>query len=83
MMNTAKQEDRITVRVGRAPGGRFQEVSLNGSRSVGDALRLAEIIVQQHEEIRVDSEPVGEGTVMRDGQTCTVTRKMKGNIAIE
>ena len=69
--------DFITVRVGKLPG-RIQEFGLNGDRSVADALKAAELDYDGF-EIRVNGDLATMETVLSDGNTVTLIKKITGN----
>lgn len=67
----------ISVRVGKLPG-RISEVALNGERTVSAALAGAEITSDGH-EIRVNGASADANTLLSDGDTVLLVKKIKGN----
>lgn len=67
----------ITVRCGRLPG-RIEEIALNGGRSVADALEAAELDSSGY-EIRVNGVPAEPETLLAEGDTVLLVKKIKGN----
>jgi sulfur carrier protein ThiS len=70
-------DDFITVRIGKLPG-RIVEVALNGDRSVAAALEAAELD-QAGYEVRVNATPADTATILEDGDTLLLVKKVKGN----
>jgi len=70
--------DYITVTVARVPGER-KTVTLNGGRTVADAVAQAGFNVGDKDELRVDNRIVSQGYTMASGQTLTITAQVKGN----
>lgn len=69
--------DYITVRVGKVPGT-LKDVTLNGDRTVGAALRAAEMSVEAGFEVKVDGDPADTGTRLTDGAHVLIVKKIKG-----
>jgi len=67
----------VTVRVGRLPG-RITEVALNGDRTVGAAIAVAELDPTGY-EIRVSGRPADATTVLVEGDIVLLVRPVKGN----
>jgi len=69
----------ITVKVGKLPG-MIKEVALNGSRTVADALAAAELEGStEGYTIKVNSADAALETVLSNGQTVLLVKKIKGN----
>ncbi len=69
--------DHIIVRVGRLPG-RITDIALNGDRSVSAALAAAEIDAAGY-EARLNGSPAEPATLMEEGDTLLLVKKIKGN----
>lgn len=69
--------DHIITRVGRLPG-KITEIALNGDRTVAAALAAAELDPSGY-ECRVNGSPADAGTVLQDGDTVLLVKKIKGN----
>jgi len=67
----------ITVRVGKLPG-RIETIALNGGRTVGDALCGAGLDGSGH-EIKVNAAPAAVETVLHEGDTVLLVRRIRGN----
>ena len=70
--------DFISVRVGKLPG-KISEVALNGERTVAAALEAAEIPSSDGFEIRVGGQVASTSTLLADGDTVLLVKKIKGN----
>jgi len=70
-------EGFITVKVGKLPG-QIKEVVLNGDRTVQAAVGAAELDASGH-EIRVNTGTGALDTVLREGDTVLLVRKIRGN----
>jgi len=69
--------DYITVKVGKLPGA-VQEIALNGDRTVKAALEAADLKPAGF-QIRVDGSDAALETVVSDGSTIFLVKKIKGN----
>jgi len=71
------EERTITVRVGKLPG-KIEDITLNGARSVQDALEGASLNASGY-EVRVNGEPAGNGRALKDGDSVFLVRTIEGN----
>jgi hypothetical protein len=70
--------DYITIKIGKLPG-RIVEISLNGGRTVADAIEAAEIGDVAGYEVRANGAPATMTTVLSNGATVLLLKKIKGN----
>ncbi len=71
----------ITVNVGRLPGS-INPYVLNDGATAADALRQAGVSGDGY-ELRVNSSAAEASTVLRDGYTVVLVKKVKGNSYIQ
>ena len=69
--------DHIMVRVGQLPGV-VLEIALNGDRTVSAAIAAAELDSEGY-EVRVNGTPAEGTTLLTEGQTVLLIKKIKGN----
>jgi hypothetical protein len=69
----------IFVKVART-GARAIEVSLNGERTVADALNAADLTLKDNEVIRVDGEEADMDTKLHDEARITLTKNVEGGL---
>lgn len=77
LVKKVKGNSTIEVFVGRLPG-RLTKITLNGGRSVREALAGAGLSVGSY-EIRVDTAAATLDTQLRHGQTVVLVTRIKGN----
>ena len=77
----------ITIKVGKLPG-RIREVTLPEGSNVGQAIEAAELTAAVKAEdvggkvtfdVRVNAEEAESSTVLKDGDTVLLVKKIKGN----
>lgn len=74
----AKKKGDITVKVGRT-GGKVNEFSLNGDRSVSAALKAAGFAKKEAEVINVNGEEVDDMTMeLEDGDRVILVKNIQG-----
>lgn len=81
-MGRKKKEDLdIVVKVGRA-GGKLQEISLNGDRTIADALAAANLVQKDTEIVSVNSSEVDndelESKELKDGDRVVLVKNVAG-----
>ena len=72
-------EDTIAVRVTPVPG-QPKLVTLAPKSTAGDAIKAADITINDDSVIQVNAVPANENTVLVDSDRVTVAKGAKGNI---
>lgn len=71
-------DEKVSVRIGKIPGNISDVCLLKSASTVRDALKAANLSSGEY-QIRVDAEEASEDTVLKEGQTVLLLRKIRGN----